>query len=100
MAEPDLVDIRQAAADTGRSPETVRRWVWSGKLNATKRGNRLLIDRAELERFFRERREEAPVGLAAWAAERDEAARQEAAVRGSAADLVLEHRAVGQQGVR
>jgi excisionase family DNA binding protein len=89
MTEPELLDIRQAAADTGRSAETVRRWIWSGKLAATKRGNRLLIDRTELERFLPDRPDTSPPGLAGWAAELEQAA-----VGGrSAADLVLERRA-------
>jgi excisionase family DNA binding protein len=97
VTEVELVDIRQAASDSGRSAETVRRWIWSGKLAATKRGNRLLIDRAELERFLRDRLEEAPVGLGAWAAEREAEARRPgrpgATAHGSAAALVLELRA-------
>ena len=100
MTEPELVDIRQAATDTGRSAETVRRWIWSGKLAATKRGNRLLIERAELERFLRDRLEDAPIGLAEWAAERDADRRQQepsgGAARGSAAGLVLELRGRGR----
>lgn len=96
MTEPELVDIRQAASDSGRSAETVRRWIWSGKLAAAKRGNRLLIERAELERFLRERHEEAPVELAAWVAERAAAARSGEAAQGSAAGLVLELRARGR----
>lgn len=100
MTEPELVDIRQAAVDSGRSAETVRRWIWSGKLTATKRGNRLLIDRAELERFLQERLEEAPIGLAAWAAERDAEARRQGppagVAQGSAAGLVLELRGHGR----
>jgi excisionase family DNA binding protein len=96
VTEPERVDIRQAASDSGRSAETVRRWIWSGKLAATKRGNRLLIDRAQLERFLRERHDEAPVGLAEWAAERGAEARQQepsaGAAHGSAAGLVLELR--------
>lgn len=100
MADPELVDIRQAATDSGRSAETVRRWIWSGKLAATKRGNRLLIDRAELERFLRERHDEAPVALGAWAAEREAEARQSGrsgpTAHGSGAALVLELRVRGR----
>lgn len=100
MTDPELVDIRQAASDSGRSAETVRRWIWSGKLAATKRGNRLLIDRAQLERFLRGRLDEAPVALGAWAAEREAEARQPgrsgATAHGSAAALVLELRASGR----
>ncbi|MBO0704660.1 MAG: helix-turn-helix domain-containing protein [Candidatus Dormibacteraeota bacterium] len=100
MTDPELVDVRQAASDSGRSAETVRRWIWSGRLTATKRGNRLLIDRAELARFLRERQDEAPVALGAWAAEREAEARQEGTrgvtAHGSAAALVLELRARGR----
>ena len=51
MAETarDEVDIRAAAALTGRSAETVRRWVWSGRLRARKRGKRLFVLRGDLE---------------------------------------------------
>lgn len=45
----DEVDIRAAAALTGRSAETVRRWVWSGRLRARKRGKRLFVVRGDLE---------------------------------------------------
>ncbi len=38
----DLLDVRRAAALAGRHPETVRRWVWSGRLAARRQGNRLL----------------------------------------------------------
>ena len=98
MTEPELVDIRQAAGESGRSAETVRRWIWSGKLAATKRGNRLLIDRAELERFLHERTEEPPAGLGAWVAEREAAGQagpSGGGSPGSAAGLVLERRARG-----
>ncbi len=39
----------KAADYVGRTPETVRRWVWSGRVSALWRGNRLLIARAELD---------------------------------------------------
>lgn len=45
----DEVDIRAAAALAGRSTETVRRWVWSGRLRARKRGKRLFVLRGDLE---------------------------------------------------
>ena len=40
--DADFVDVRQAAALIGRHPETIRRWVWSGRIAARRRGNRLL----------------------------------------------------------
>lgn len=51
MAESvgDELDIRAAARLTGRSTETVRRWVWAGKLRARKRGKRLFVLRGDLE---------------------------------------------------
>ena len=44
----DMVGIREAATLVERTPETVRRWVWSGRLPAVKKGNRLLVNRADL----------------------------------------------------
>ena len=34
----------EAARRAGRSPETVRRWIWSGKLPSRKVGNQHLVD--------------------------------------------------------
>jgi excisionase family DNA binding protein len=47
----DLLSIRQAAALVHRTPETVRRWVWSGRLPAQRDGRRLLVARADLVRL-------------------------------------------------
>jgi hypothetical protein len=41
----DMIDVRCAAALVRRHPETVRRWVWSGRLAAQRQGNRLLMAR-------------------------------------------------------
>lgn len=41
----EMVDVREAAALAHRSPETIRRWVWSGKVNAIKYGTKLLVPR-------------------------------------------------------
>ena len=41
--------IREAADYAGRTPETIRRWVWSGRLTAHKQGNRLVVPRADVE---------------------------------------------------
>jgi len=45
----DVLDVREAAALLGRHPETIRRWIWSGRLTAARRGNRLVVQRADLE---------------------------------------------------
>jgi excisionase family DNA binding protein len=88
------VDVNEAARMVGRSPETVRRWIWSGKLAAQKRGRRLMISRHELAAFIAELdRAESGLTLAEWAA----GARQALVAsgepnRGSAADLVLADR--------
>jgi excisionase family DNA binding protein len=93
MTEPDapgMLTVRDAADEVGRTPETIRRWVWSGRLPATKRGNRLTVARDDLERAAG--RASRP-GLAAWL---DQVAVQRAggvhAGTRSAADLVLADR--------
>lgn len=88
----DLVDVRQVAAATGRSAETVRRWVWSGRLRARKEGRRLLISRRDLDSML-EGRPHSATSLEAWIGEleriRPHALRQKAR---SAADLVIDDR--------
>lgn len=44
----DMVDVREAARLVDRTPETVRRWIWSGRIEAQKVGNRLLVAKADL----------------------------------------------------
>lgn len=47
----DFITIREAARECHRSAETVRRWVWDGKLHAEKLGNQLFVRRADLDRL-------------------------------------------------
>lgn len=47
MVQP--LTVRDAATVSGRNPETVRRWIWQGKLPAKKLGNQLFIDRKDLD---------------------------------------------------
>lgn len=88
-----MLDIRGAAALVGRHPETVRRWVWSGRLRARRQGNRLLVARNDVEALALSARRPL-LTLAEWA-ERACAARTAGAngAGGSAADLLLEDRA-------
>ncbi len=53
-AEDRLISVKEAATECGRNPETVRRWIWSGKLPAEKLGNQLFIRRCDLTSFCRE----------------------------------------------
>jgi excisionase family DNA binding protein len=41
--------VPEAARRAGRSPETIRRWIWSGKLPSHKVGNQHVIDEEALE---------------------------------------------------
>lgn len=91
--ELEMLDVRAAAALARRNPETVRRWVWSGRLAAQRRGRRILVARRDVE---------ALAGDGAWGlvsldewAQRAQASRMRAGAgpAASAADLVLEDRA-------
>ena len=44
----EMVDVREAARLAHRSPETIRRWVWTGKVQAIKHGTKFLIPRASV----------------------------------------------------
>lgn len=84
----DVLDVREAAQHVGRTPETVRRWVWSGKVSAIRQGHRLLIPRADLDDSVFGREEER-LSLAEWAASVPRAGSARAT---SASALVLEDR--------
>jgi excisionase family DNA binding protein len=43
-----MVTVREAAIACGRNAETIRRWIWSGKLQAEKMGNQLYIKQSDL----------------------------------------------------
>ncbi len=47
--EDDLMTVREVACACQRSEETVRRWIWSGKLKARKLGNQLFVKREDME---------------------------------------------------
>lgn len=99
-----LLDVNHAARLARRSPETVRRWVWSGKLAARRQGRRLMISHDDLAAVVAEHGASTAPTLAEWAttARRALAAPGQATV-GSAADLVLDdrrHRTAGTTGSR
>jgi len=59
-SEHDLLTVREVARRCQRSEETVRRWIWSGKLRARKLGNQLFIEEGELARIQPEPRVSEP----------------------------------------
>ncbi len=44
-----MLTVPEAAQRTGRSPETVRRWIRAGRLRAKKHGTQHMIEAADLE---------------------------------------------------
>ena len=85
----DVLDVREAADYVDRTPETVRRWVWSGRVTALRQGNRLLIARAELDAAVSNPSPDRP-SLQDWALS---LRRRGTDATVSAASLVLEDRA-------
>ena len=49
----ELVSVREASKESGRNTETVRRWIWSGKLPAQKLGNQLFIKKGDWQTFLK-----------------------------------------------
>ncbi len=88
----EMIDVREAASTTRRTPETIRRWVWTGRVTSVKRGNRLLVPRAEVEALVARPGHadaETRPGLASWA---DDVLRRDAGAM-TAADLIADVRA-------
>jgi excisionase family DNA binding protein len=48
-----MLTVPEAARRTRRDPETVRRWIRSGRLRATRVGTQHLIDESDLDRLTR-----------------------------------------------
>jgi excisionase family DNA binding protein len=94
----DDLDVVAAAAVAGRSAETVRRWVWSGRLRAHRRGNKLLIARADLDRLLGSRGIEGAVSLADWLAAIESSGLKKGPRGATAADLVIEERRLRSLG--
>ena len=49
MTAVQEITVREAALRVHRSPETIRRWIWSGRLPAAKRGNTYYVDVVHLD---------------------------------------------------
>jgi len=70
------VTVREAARRAHRAEETIRRWIWSGRLPARKRGNVLYIAERDLDTVIhssshsvRTSGDGRPVTLGEWFAE-------------------------------
>ena len=91
-----MLDVREAARLARRTPETVRRWIWSGRLPARRHGNKLLVTRADLNDLLGPRHGDDRMTLADWLTR--QAAVRRSGVLGrsnagaSAADLILADR--------
>jgi hypothetical protein len=88
MAQDEL-DIRDAARLTSRSAETIRRWVWAGRLRARKSGKRLFVLRGDLEALAGTDRK--ILSLREWHTIANKTLRRPRVGR-SASDLVLDDR--------
>ncbi len=86
----EMVDVHEAARLTRRTPETVRRWVWSGRIEAVKRGNKLFLPRAAMTGVGDDGEAHTAMPLAEWAALLPTSRRGRAGR--SARDLVAEDR--------
>jgi excisionase family DNA binding protein len=86
----EMVDVREAARLAGRSPETVRRWVWSGRLPSVKNGNKWFVPRSQVAGRGQDTGSGSPRSLRAWAESLPQDTRETGR---TASDLVLEDRA-------
>jgi len=92
VVNSDELTINAAAALVERSPETVRRWVWSGRLKARKSGRHLLLPRAEVEALRASAPSNKRLTLPEWGALAERVLNRRGEGGRSASDLVLEER--------
>lgn len=95
----EMLDVRAAATLACRNPETVRRWVWSGRLAAQRRGRRILVARRDVEALAGGG-SRGGLSLGEWARQAQTSRKAAGSGRGgrSAADLVLKDRAQRSSG--
>jgi excisionase family DNA binding protein len=93
------ITVREAAQRAHRSEETIRRWIWSGRLPARKHGTSYRIDIAHLDHLAVEYepgqpgRDEGESSLTSWLEDLDRwKAGLSARPGASAAGLVIEDR--------
>ena len=83
-----MVDVREAAELSRRTPETIRRWVWSGRVQSVKNGNKLFVRRDDVAAAG-DAAVEPALSLREWARSLP---KNSDAAGASARDLVLEDR--------
>ncbi len=89
-----MVGVPEAAGLASRTPETIRRWVWSGRLEAQRQGRRLLVARDDVLRLSGK-----PVStsqeltLRRWATRARRSQRSAGGTAKTASDLVIADRA-------
>ena len=84
-----MVDVREAAELSRRTPETIRRWVWSGRVHSVKNGNKLFVRREDVAAASDVAADEPALSLREWA---KTLPKNRDAIGASARDLVLEDR--------
>jgi helix-turn-helix protein len=90
-SETDLIDVLEAARLAGRSAETIRRWIWAGRLPTQRQGRRHVMRKDDI--LALSGMADRPATLAAWTSMVRSAAEGASGASGqSAADLVLEDR--------
>ena len=100
MSVAQELTVREAAQRTHRSEETIRRWIWSGRLPARKHGNSYRIDVVYLDQIavaYDQAGDSHAAGsresFSAWLDDLDRWKQGLSAAAGaSAADLVIEDR--------
>lgn len=92
----EVLDVWEAAAYIGRTPETVRR-VWSGRVAASRQGNRLLIARRALDAAVSGVPPSRALSLREWAANTP---RRTDRTETSATSLVPQDRCSDDHGLR
>ncbi|MDQ3973339.1 MAG: helix-turn-helix domain-containing protein [Actinomycetota bacterium] len=55
-----MLTVPEAARRVGRNPETIRRWIRTGRLHSTRVGTQHLIDQADLDAVVGDEHEELP----------------------------------------
>ncbi len=55
-----LITVPEAARRAGRNPETIRRWIRSGRLRSEKAGTQHLVDQDQLDALIDDRPVELP----------------------------------------
>ncbi len=94
-----MVDVREAAGLASRTPETIRRWVWSGRLEARRQGRRLLVARDDVLRLSGQPANSGPeLTLREWATQARRSRGAQGGGAKTASDLVLADRGARSAG--